>query len=245
MSKKLPFQSNSVWLFRNIHTNQVIFSLQRVLDVRFLFWQSNVQNKSAVQQFPSPQRRMFPQALRKDHWIPLVHAIFPTHLIANHIYKRLLDYRAWRLTSPPALNLLSFTKKKRKEPSLDQVPTAIADLAHVTKNVEGKMILNWDRMVEKEWARQWSNNIWHCGQGFNLKRGYKIAEYTFPRITEETRKELGWDGKNEPPIDLKQAVERHTSIWEKMHAKTILKRKRVKLFKNRMKLKARKQRKAS
>ena len=30
---KVPFQSNSVWLFRHIHTNQVIFSPHRVIKV--------------------------------------------------------------------------------------------------------------------------------------------------------------------------------------------------------------------
>src|SRR5579862_4529162 len=30
---KTPFQSNSVWLFRNIHTNQVLFSPHRVIKV--------------------------------------------------------------------------------------------------------------------------------------------------------------------------------------------------------------------
>jgi len=179
------------------------------------------QTTSIEQQFPVPQRRMFPTTLRKDHWVPLVHAIFPTHLIANHIYKRLLDHRAWRLTSPPALSQLSKPKKERNQEALNQVPTSIADLAHVTKDIEGKMILNWDRVEEKNWAKEWSNNIWHCPQGFQLKRGYRIEGYRFPTIDQKVQHELGWNATGQPPRDLSEAVARHKAIWEKMHAKTL------------------------
>jgi hypothetical protein len=164
---------------------------------------------------------MFPFSLRKDHWVPMVHAIFPTHLIANHIYKKLLDYRAWRLTSPPALTQLSQSKKHRNQLALNQVPTAIADLAHVTREIEGKMILNWAHVEEKNWAKEWSGNIWHCAHGFMLKRGYRLEDYKFPKIGGNVRRQNGWDGSMEPPGDLKEAVVQHKMIWEKMHAKTI------------------------
>jgi Transcriptional regulation of mitochondrial recombination len=180
-----------------------------------------------LKQFPSPQRRMFPMSLRKDHWIPLVHAIFPTHLIANHIYKRLLDYRAWRLTSPPSPSQLLLTRKRRNQLALNQVPTSIADLAHVTNDIPGRMIMNWDRFEEHGWAKEWNENIWHCNKGFSLKRGYKLTEYQFPKIDDEVREIMGWEGSDEmePPTDLKEAVEQHKSIWEKMHAKWLQKRK--------------------
>jgi hypothetical protein len=219
---KTPFQSNSVWLFQNIHTKQVIFSPHRVIDV--FSWPSvfvNLQSKSALKQFPSPKRRMFPTSLRKDYWIPLVHAIFPTHLIANHVYKRLLDHRAWRLTSPPAASQLILPQKKRNQLSLNQIPTAIADLAHITHDIPAKMILNWNRKEERDWAKEWSQNIWHCAQGFKLSRGYRLGEYKFPQIGKRVRKELGWDGTLEPPRDLKEAIGRSKEIWEKMHAKSI------------------------
>jgi hypothetical protein len=197
------------------------------------------QCKSALKQFPSPQRRMFPLALRKDHWIPLVHVQFPTHLIANHIYKRLLDYRAWRLTSPPSQKELVMSKKHRNQLALNQVPTSIADLAHVTREIGGKMIMNWDRFEEREWAREWSENIWHCNKGFSLKRGYRIEAYKFPCIEDKVREEKGWDGSMEPPRDLNMAWEQHKTIWEKMHAKWIQKRmssRRPKLRKSKSRL---------
>jgi hypothetical protein len=86
------------------------------------------------------------------------------------------------------------------------------------------MILNWDRAEEKDWAREWSGNIWHCSRGFKLKRGYRIEGYEFPVVTKEARRELGWDGSGEPPVDLKDAKEQHKGIWEKMHAKVVRKR---------------------
>jgi hypothetical protein len=170
---------------------------------------------------------MFPAALRKDHWVPLVHAIFPTHLIANHIYKRLLDHRAWRLTAPTSPTQFSLTKKRRNQLALNQVPTAIADLAHVTRNLEGKMIMNWNRVEERDWAREWSENIWHCPQGFALKRGFRLEEYKFPQIDRDVRKSLGWEGTKEPepPRGLKEAVKQHKTIWRKMHAKFLHRRK--------------------
>jgi hypothetical protein len=166
---------------------------------------------------------MFPASLRKDYWVPLVHAVFPTHLVANHVYKRLLDHRAWRLTSPLAPDQLLLPQKKRNQLALDQIPTSIADLAHITRDIPGKIILNWNRAEEREWAKEWSKNIWHCTQGFNLRRGYRVDEYKFPRINGRVRKELGWDGTLEPPKNLKEAVEKHKQIWEKMHAKFIRK----------------------
>jgi hypothetical protein len=162
---------------------------------------------------------MFPVAIRKDHWIPLVHAIFPTHLIANHIYKRLLDHRAWRLTAPLEPSQLLITKKRRNQLSLNQVPTSIADLAHVTQNIDGKMIMNWDKLEQRDWARKWSRNIWHCPNGFNLKRGFRLEEYKFPQPTKREKSKWGWNGTNAPPKDLKAAVKKHNSIWQEMHAK--------------------------
>ena len=85
------------------------------------------------------------------------------------------------------------------------------------------MIMNWYRGEEKDWAKQWSENIWHCSRGFVINRGYRLEKYVFPNIPEQVRKEKGWDGNLEPPTDLKSAIERHKSIWEKMHAKFIRK----------------------
>jgi hypothetical protein len=113
------------------------------------------------------------------------------------------------------------SKKHRNQLALNQVPTAIADLAHVTHELEGKMILNWDRVEQRDWAREWSENIWHCAKGFKLKRGFRIEGYKFPKIEEKTRRDMGWNGNLEPPRDLKEAVEQHKTIWEKMHAKQI------------------------
>jgi hypothetical protein len=88
-------------------------------------------------------------------------------------------------------------KKQRKQLELNQVPTAIADLAHVTSGLPGEMILNWDRVEEWDWAsREWSGNIWHCSKGFKLKRGNWIEGYMFPKLTEGARKEMQWEGMN-------------------------------------------------
>jgi hypothetical protein len=174
-----------------------------------------------LKQFPYPQKKMFPPSLRKDYWTPLVHAIFPNHLIANHIYKRLLDHRAWRLTAPPSVDQLNIPKKRRNQLALNQVPTSIADLAHVTKDIQGKMIMNWHRFEERDWAREWSENIWHCPQGFALERGYRLEQYTFPQIDEDVRKQMGWeeDPESEPPRNLEEARDQNKTIWQRMHAK--------------------------
>jgi Transcriptional regulation of mitochondrial recombination len=161
---------------------------------------------------------MFPRTIRKDLWIPLVHAIFPDHLIANKVYKKLLDYRAWRLTSPPSPAELLLTKKRRNAEARNQVPTSIADLAHVTQEVPGRMIMNWARFEERRWARAWATNIWHSRQGFPLVRGYKLERYKFPKITVTVRRKMGWEGEErEPPCDLKEAMAQHTEIFRAMH----------------------------
>lgn len=83
--------------------------------------------------------------------------------------------------------------------------------------------MNWYRDEEKHWAREWSKNIWHCSKGWILNRGYKLEDYKFPNIPMSVRKERGWDGKLEPPRDLKKATEQSRGIWEKMHARFIRK----------------------
>lgn len=83
--------------------------------------------------------------------------------------------------------------------------------------------MNWHRREEKDWAKEWSENIWHCSSGFVLSRGYKLDKYEFPNIPHYVRKQNRWDGSLEPPRDYKSAIERHKSIWEKMHAKFIRK----------------------
>ena len=96
----------------------------------------------------------------------------------------------------------------------------------MTKNIEGKMIMNWERFEERNWATEWSSNVWHCKQGFQLKRGYRLEEYKFPMITEKVRKRMGWDRsrETEPPSNMKSAWEQHKSIWEKMHGKVKMRR---------------------
>jgi Transcriptional regulation of mitochondrial recombination len=161
---------------------------------------------------------MYPRKIRKDLWIPLVHAIFPDHLIANKIYKKLLDYRAWRLTSPPTPAQMLLSKKRRNAEAKNQVPTSIADLAHVTKEVPGRMIMNWHHFQERHWARGWAANIYHSPKGFDLVNGYKLQKYTFPKVTAGVRRKLGWEeSTGEPPRNLKEAVEQHTRIYGAMH----------------------------
>lgn len=109
--------------------------------------------------------------------------------------------------------------------ALNQVPEAIADLAHVTKSVRGLMILNWDRGEEKDWATEWSKNIWHSNDGFKLKRGYRVEDYKFPTLQDWQRKKLeGGQGEEklpEPPRGWVYAKRQHKRIWTKMHAKFV------------------------
>jgi hypothetical protein len=145
--------------------------------------------------------------------------MFPNHLIANNIFKKLIDHRLWRLTDVPAIEDLSKTKKRRKHEAMDQVPTSIADLAHVTRDLKGKVILNWDRFEERDWATVWNENIWHCNEGFRMRRGFRLDGYVFPSLTESVRSSLEWeeDLENEPPADEEKAGQRHKEIWERLH----------------------------
>ena len=184
-------------------------------------------------------------SLRKDHWIPMVHAVFPTHLVANHIYKRLLDHRAWRLTSPPSIDTLHLPRKQRNRLNLNQVPTSIADLAHVTHDLKSKIVMNWDRIEECEWAKSWNRNILHVDNGFNL-RGYKLDKYEFPKITDEDRKLMKWDrsGEGEPPNTFKDAVTQSREIFKKMHPRVVRRMAaKRKMRKNKMKARKRREKK--
>jgi Transcriptional regulation of mitochondrial recombination len=164
---KSHIPSRNVWLFRNIRTNQVIISLRWV-----------IQSKSYLRQFNFPQKGMFPVSLRRDHWVPLVHAQFPVHALARDVYNRLVTLRQWRLTSPTEPDTALPRKKDRNREGLNMVPTSVADLAHVTSRVKAKM--NWARGEERLWAREWGANVAHYGGGFDLDRGRKLGRYEFP-----------------------------------------------------------------
>ena len=93
----------------------------------------------------------------------------------------------------------------------------------MTKNLEGRMILNWDRPEEKDWAREWSANVWHSKEGFKSKRGYRIESYKYPTLQNWQRKKLGRNPAKEalpePPRGLEEAKEQNERMWMKMHPK--------------------------
>ncbi len=168
---KSPFTtSRNIYIFKNIQTSQTIISPTAVLD-----------NSRSLSQLPRPNRRLAPPALRKDHWIPLLKARFPTPDITRGVYSRLLEYRTWRtsertdFTIPSTAQFKALRKSARARLFQDQVGVSIADLAAVAEGVDGPVEVSWLEEGDKGWAERWSGNVVHR-QDLQVLRGFRLVE---------------------------------------------------------------------
>jgi len=173
-----PFNtSKTVWLFRNIITKQVVLSPCRVLS-----------NHRSLAQLP-PNRRLHPEALRKDHWVPLLKATFADNKTMNQIYARMMAYRQWRAQEPVPLDRRAMRVKARRRLEIDQVATSIADLSAsceaFAKKDGAAVTIDWLNEEEKVYAEQWPANVRH-GSGLDVIRGWSLVEDRRAVLSQDT-----------------------------------------------------------
>ncbi|KAL8705683.1 MAG: hypothetical protein Q9201_001203 [Fulgogasparrea decipioides] len=117
-----------IFVYNNIRTNQVIYSLTRTLN-----------NNSSLKQLPFLGKKTVPARLRKDLWHPLCHISFPHPSQGLLAYRRLREFRRLRETAYPrrlitrnnSRNGPLLPKKKRGKMLMDQKANSIADIARI------------------------------------------------------------------------------------------------------------------
>ncbi|MCJ1454500.1 hypothetical protein MMC28_004853 [Mycoblastus sanguinarius] len=140
-----------IYVYNNIRTNQVVYSLTRHLN-----------NKAALDQIPFLGKKTVPPRLRKDLWSPLCMVYFPSPHAGLAAYRKLREFRRLHETSYP-LEIITetegkhkgnlFSKKKRGKALMNQKANSVADLAAVLlqqeRGPEEDRIANAERRMKK------------------------------------------------------------------------------------------------
>ncbi|KAI4272921.1 MAG: hypothetical protein L6R38_006475 [Xanthoria sp. 2 TBL-2021] len=133
----LAQHGTQLFVYNNIRTNQIIYSLTRSLN-----------NHTSLKQLPFLGKKSVPSHLRKDLWQPLCLISFPRPSQGLVAYRRLREFRRLHETSYP-LSLITQTEgphkgqlhstKKRGKILMDQKANSVADLAAVLLRAEEKL----------------------------------------------------------------------------------------------------------
>lgn len=118
-----------IYMYRNIHTNQVVYSLTRHLN-----------NNASIKQLPFLGKKTVPARLRKDMWLPFCQAEFQSPHAGLEAYRKLREYRRLHETAYDRSIITEtsgdhagqlMTTKRRGKVLMDQKANSIADLAAV------------------------------------------------------------------------------------------------------------------
>ncbi|MCJ1250549.1 hypothetical protein MMC30_007777 [Trapelia coarctata] len=141
-----------IFVYSNIRTNQVVYSLTRSL-----------KNNLSLKQLPFLGKKTVPAALRKDLWQPLCFLEFPSPTLGLAAYHKLREYRRLHELSYP-LSAVTETegpfkgqllpKKKRGKVLMNQKANSVADMAAVlllqSKKPSAEELKKADRKVRKD-----------------------------------------------------------------------------------------------
>ncbi|KAL8812919.1 MAG: hypothetical protein Q9200_000658 [Gallowayella weberi] len=134
VGKSLAQHGTQIFVYNNIRTNQVLYSLTRSLH-----------NHSSLKQLPFLGKKTVPARLRKDLWHPLCLVEFPRPSQGLLAYRRLREFRRLHETAYP-LSLITrdegpqlYGTKKRGKILMDQKANSVADLAAVLLLAEEKL----------------------------------------------------------------------------------------------------------
>ncbi|KAI5194920.1 hypothetical protein E4T38_09321 [Aureobasidium subglaciale] len=131
LAKRLADHGRHLFVYHQIWTNQVVYSLERSMNV--------AQNNQCLKQLTFAGKKTLPSALRKDMWRPLLTATFPSTSQGLSAFRKLRELRMlhehnWEHPNPEAQKLPE--KKQRGFIIMDQKANSIADLAWVLRHQE-------------------------------------------------------------------------------------------------------------
>ncbi|KAI5853534.1 transcriptional regulation of mitochondrial recombination-domain-containing protein [Tricharina praecox] len=179
--KNVANHGRTIFIYNNIHTNQVVYSLTRTLN-----------NNDALKQLPFIAKKTVPAALRKDHWSPLATVSFPEPALGLKTYHKLREFRKLHETQYDPV-LLEMPKKERKYVIMNQKANSIADLAEslrieiarsasegvAIKN--GDVMVRWRDMLDTQYAAEWPELVGHADQG-RSDRPYMAPKVELPKV---------------------------------------------------------------
>ncbi|KAI9823631.1 MAG: hypothetical protein M1832_002412 [Thelocarpon impressellum] len=131
-SQRVADLGRHIYVYNNLRTNQVVYSLSRTL-----------KNNDSLSQLPYLGKKTVPASLRKDLWQPMASISFPKPPQGLKAYTKLREYRRLHELSYPVEDFQSETnphavmpKKKRGRKLMDQKANSVADIAAVLKQQE-------------------------------------------------------------------------------------------------------------
>ncbi|KAA8911322.1 transcriptional regulation of mitochondrial recombination-domain-containing protein [Sphaerosporella brunnea] len=164
--KNAAQHGRNIFIYNNIQTNQVVYSLTRALN-----------NNEALKQLPFIAKKTKPAALRKDHWAPLATVSFPNSDMGLKTYHMLREFRKLHETKYDQAGTFNMEKKKLKYVLMNQKANSIADLAESLRIeieradaagspiAEGDVSIRWRNTRDAEHAQQWPGIVVHGDQG--------------------------------------------------------------------------------
>ncbi|KAL2052119.1 hypothetical protein ABVK25_007561 [Lepraria finkii] len=123
-----------IYMYNNIRTNQVVYSLTRHLN-----------NKDSLDQLPFLGKKTVPSRLRKDLWTPFCMVYFPTPHLGLSAYRKLREFRRLHELSYPLETITVkegkhrgnlMQTKQRGKVLMNQKANSVADLAAVLLQAE-------------------------------------------------------------------------------------------------------------
>ncbi|KAF2798202.1 hypothetical protein K505DRAFT_322069 [Melanomma pulvis-pyrius CBS 109.77] len=116
-----PEHGQLIFVFRNVQTNQILYSLSEVLD------------ESHLRQIPFFAKHSTPPSLRRDVWTPHCVVSFPTPEQGHNAFRKLREFRklhelCWDRTNPEWTRMNDKTKMRK---IMNQRANTTADLAKV------------------------------------------------------------------------------------------------------------------
>ncbi|KAL9121421.1 MAG: hypothetical protein Q9187_002023 [Circinaria calcarea] len=141
-----------IFVYNNIRTKQVIYSLTRAM-----------KNNTSLKQLPYLGKKTVPASLRKDLWTPLALLSFPSALSGLTAYRKLREYRRLHETAYPLSRVTQTTgkhagqlmpKKAKGKVLMNQLANSVADMAAVLlqqeKGLSKEQIQRAERRVRKD-----------------------------------------------------------------------------------------------
>ncbi|KAF2834237.1 hypothetical protein M501DRAFT_1020959 [Patellaria atrata CBS 101060] len=139
-----------IFIYNNVKTNQVVYSLDRAL-----------KNSSVLKQLPYAGKKTVPRAVRKDMWRTMATITFPSAPQGLTAYRLLREFRIlhetrWRIAEGEK----PLPRKLRARKIMNQKANTVADLAAVLQKqkVEGEKMVRMSEIsaetVDEAWLRE-------------------------------------------------------------------------------------------
>lgn len=159
---------NHIFIYRNVRTNQVVYSLTR-----------SINNNAALKQLPFLGKKTVPAKIRKDLWLPFALVEFPSSIQGLNIYRKLREFRRLHETSYDLETITEngnlLPQKRRSKVLMNQRANTVADLAAVllqdevnssqeTTKRKKRTRKFWDK-VNREKASEGKHSVEAAGMG--------------------------------------------------------------------------------